>query len=66
MSIDGHGDLSLHYCSTPCQLRLGDFQMRVVEQNQRNPYECSSSHSKVVACASYIQRAELQGCRVAS
>jgi hypothetical protein len=25
--------------------------MRVVEQNQKNPYECSSSHAKVVACA---------------
>jgi hypothetical protein len=24
--------------------------MRAVEQNQMNPYECSSSHSKVVAC----------------
>jgi hypothetical protein len=33
--------------------------MRVVEQNQRNSYECRSSHSKVVACVFYIQIAEL-------
>jgi hypothetical protein len=38
---------------------FGFFSMRVVEQSQRNPYECSSSHKKVVACASYIQCAEL-------
>jgi hypothetical protein len=33
--------------------------MRVVGQNQRNPYECGSFHLKVVACASYIQIAEI-------
>jgi hypothetical protein len=38
---------------------LGFFSMRVVEQNQRNPYECSSSHSKIVACAFYIHLVEL-------
>jgi hypothetical protein len=31
-----------------------------VRHNQRNPYECGSSHPKVVACASYIQLAELR------
>jgi hypothetical protein len=33
--------------------------MRAIEQNQKNPYECGSSHSKVVAYASYIQLVEL-------
>jgi hypothetical protein len=33
--------------------------MRAVEQNQINPYECGSSHSKVVPCAYYIQLVEL-------
>jgi hypothetical protein len=40
------------------------FLMRVVEQNQSNPYKCGSSHSKVVPCAPYIQLAE--GCHIAS
>jgi hypothetical protein len=34
------------------------FRMRVVRQNQRNLYECGSSHSRAVACASNIQLAE--------
>jgi hypothetical protein len=38
---------------------LGSFCRKVVEQNQRKSYECGSSHSKVVACASYVQLAEL-------
>jgi hypothetical protein len=38
---------------------LGSFSTRVVQKNQRNPYDCSSSHSRVVACASNIQLAEL-------
>jgi hypothetical protein len=38
---------------------LGFFSMRVVEQNQINPYECGSSYSKVVPCAPYIQLAKL-------
>jgi hypothetical protein len=38
---------------------LGLLRMRVVRQNQRNLYECGSSHSRVVACASNIQLAEL-------
>jgi hypothetical protein len=33
--------------------------MRAVEPNQRNPYECNSSHSNVNACAFYIRLAEL-------
>jgi hypothetical protein len=33
--------------------------MRAVEQNQRNSYECGTSHSKVIACAHYIQVVEL-------
>jgi hypothetical protein len=35
------------------------FCMRAVRQTQRNLYECGSSHSRVVACASNIQLAEL-------
>jgi hypothetical protein len=38
---------------------FGFFSMRDVRQSQINPYECGSSHSKVVACASDIQLAEL-------
>jgi hypothetical protein len=38
---------------------LGSFCMRVVQQNQRNIYECGLSHSRVVARASNIQLAEL-------
>jgi hypothetical protein len=38
---------------------LGFFSRMAVEQNQKNPYECGSSHSRVVACASYFQLAEL-------
>jgi hypothetical protein len=38
---------------------LGFFRMRAVQQNHRNLYECGSSHSRVVACASNIQLAEL-------
>jgi hypothetical protein len=38
---------------------LGFFRMRAVQQNHRNLYECGSSHSSVVACASNIQLAEL-------
>jgi hypothetical protein len=38
---------------------LGFFCMRAVQQNQRNLYECGSSHSRVVACASNIQPAKL-------
>jgi hypothetical protein len=38
---------------------LGFFCMRAVRQNQRNIYECGSSHSRVVACASNIQLVEL-------
>jgi hypothetical protein len=33
--------------------------MRAVEQNQSNPYEGWSSHSRVVACASNIYLTEL-------
>jgi hypothetical protein len=38
---------------------LNPFCMMAVEQNQTNPYECGSSHSRVVACALYIQLVEL-------
>jgi hypothetical protein len=38
---------------------LGFFCMRAMRQNQRNLYECGSSHSRVVACAFNIQLAEL-------
>jgi hypothetical protein len=31
----------------------------VAEQNQRKSYECGSSHSKIVACASYVHLEEL-------
>jgi hypothetical protein len=37
---------------------LGFFRMRAVQKNQINLYECGSSHSRVVACASNIQLAE--------
>jgi hypothetical protein len=37
----------------------GFCRMRAVRQNQRNLYDCGSSHSRVVACASNIQFAEL-------
>jgi hypothetical protein len=30
--------------------------MRAAEQNQRNPYECGSSHSKVVVCTHFLNR----------
>jgi hypothetical protein len=53
------GDLSLCSCSTSCQEGLGFFSMRAIEQNQRNPYECGSSYSRVVPCTNYIQLAEL-------
>jgi hypothetical protein len=39
---------------------LGSFLMRVVKQNQRNSYECGLSHSKVDACASYMQLASIR------
>jgi hypothetical protein len=38
---------------------LGFLRMRTVRQNQRNLYECGSSHSRVVVCAFNIQLAEL-------
>jgi hypothetical protein len=38
---------------------LGFFLMRVEEQNQSNPYECDSSHSKIIPYASYIQLVKL-------
>jgi hypothetical protein len=38
---------------------LGSIRMRVVEQNERNSYECDSCHSKVVVYAHYIQLALL-------
>jgi hypothetical protein len=38
---------------------LGFFRLRVVQQNQINPYECGSSHSRGVARASYIQLAKV-------
>jgi hypothetical protein len=38
---------------------LGFLRMRMVRQNQRNLYECGSSHLRVVACAFNIQLAEL-------
>jgi NADH:ubiquinone oxidoreductase subunit 3 (subunit A) len=42
------------------------FRMRAMEQNQKNPYECGPSHSRVIVYAHYIHLVGLYESHVAS